>query len=78
MNNALHTFDSLQIFGSENQVSSTTTSRVRGFPVNETAASEDVRTTRLTDVDFAHELRTLSVPFTAGSRSSACNKKTAN
>jgi hypothetical protein len=67
----LHTFASLQSSGSENQVSSTTTSGVRDFLLNETAAIEDVKTTRLTDGDFAHELRTLSVPFTAGSSSSA-------
>ena len=67
----LHTFASLQSSGSENQVSSTTTSGVRDFLLNKTAAIEDVKTTRLTDGDFAHELRTLSVPFTAGSSSSA-------
>ena len=71
MNNVIHTSNSLQIFGSENQVSSTTTSGVRGFPLNTLAPIVDVRTTRLMDLDFAHELRTLSVPFTAGSRSSA-------
>ena len=78
MNNVILTFNSLQKFGSVDHVSSITTSGVRGFPVCTTEAAEDVRTTRLTDVNFAHELRTLSVPFTAGSRSSACNKKTAN
>ena len=78
MNNVIHTFNSLQKFGSVDQVSSTTTSGVIGFPLYTTAAAEDVRITRLTDVNFAHELRTLSVPFTAGSRSSACNKKTAH
>ena len=67
----LHTFASLQSSGSENQVSSTTTSRVRDFLLYETAAIEDVKTTCLTDGDFAHELRTLSVPFTAGSSISA-------
>ena len=67
----LHTFASLQSSGSENQVSSTTTSGVRDFLLYETAAIEDVKTMRLTDGDFAHELRTLSVPFTAGSSSSA-------
>lgn len=67
----MHTFDSLQKSGSVNQVSSTTTSGVRGFPLYATAAIEDVKTTRLIDGDFAHELRTLSVPFTAGSSSSA-------
>lgn len=67
----LHTFDSLQKAGSENQVSSTTTSGVRGFPLNATAVIEDVMTTLLTDCTFAHELRTLSVPFTAGSIISA-------
>lgn len=67
----MHTFDSLQKSGSVNQVSSTTTSGVRGLPLYATAAIEDVKTTRLIDGDFAHELRTLSVPFTAGSSSSA-------
>lgn len=67
----LHTFASLQTSGSENQVSSTTTSGVRAFLLYETAAIEDVTTTRLTDGNFAHELRTLSVPFTAGSSNSA-------
>ena len=70
-NEKMHTFDSLQKSGSVNQVSSTTTSGVRGLPLYATAAIEDVKTTRLIDGDFAHELRTLSVPFTAGSSSSA-------
>ena len=62
---------SLQKLGSENQVSSTTTSGVRGFPLTTTAAVDDVKTTRLTEGDFAHDLRTLSVPITAGSSTSA-------
>ena len=57
--------------GSENQLSSTVTSVLRGFPVHKTAAIEEVRTTLFIDENFAHELRTFSVPFTAGSRNSA-------
>lgn len=68
------TFFCLQISGLENHVSSTTTSEVRGMPVWETAAKEDVKTTRFTLDDFAHDLRTLRVPFTAGSISSVCNE----
>ena len=68
---ALHTCPCLQSSGSENQVSSTTTSGVLGLPLYATATIEDVKTTRLTDGAFAHELRTLSDPFTAGSSSSA-------
>lgn len=60
----------LQKFGSENQLSSTTTSELRGFPLHVTAAVEDVRTTLFTDANFEQELRTLSVPFTAGSSNS--------
>jgi hypothetical protein len=67
----LHTFASLQSSRSENHVSSTTTSGVRDYLLYEIAAIEDVKTTCLIDGDFAHELRTLSVPFTAGSSSSA-------
>jgi len=60
------TFDSLQKSGFENHVSSTTTSGFFGLVLNETAALE-VKTTRFTDVDFAHDLRTLRVPFTTES-----------
>ena len=67
----LHTFDFSQKAGSENQVSSTVTSGVRGFPLNETAAIEDVKMTLLIDGTLAHDLRTLSVPFNAGSTTSA-------
>ena len=69
-----HTFNSLQISWFENQVSSTTTSGVRGFPLYTTAAIEDVTTTLFTVGVFAHELRTLSVPFRAGSINSAWNE----
>lgn len=66
-----HTFDSLQKSGLENQVSSTTTCGVRGLPLYATAAIEEVKTTRFRDGDFTHDLRTLRVPFTAGSINSA-------
>ena len=68
--NTAQTFDSLQKSGSENHVSSTTTSGVLGFLLYATAAIEDVKTTRLTDGDLAHDLRILRVPLTAGSISS--------
>ena len=61
------TFDSSQKAGSENQVSSTITSGVRVFPLNIVATMEDVTTTLLMEGTFVHDLRTLSVPFTAGS-----------
>lgn len=61
---------------SENQVSSTTTSGVRGLPLNITAAIEEVITTLLMEETFAHDLSTLSVPLTAGSRSSVCGSET--
>lgn len=57
--------------GLENQVSSTTTSAARGTPVNRTAAVEDVNTTLVTEATLLHEFRTFSVPFIAGSSSSA-------
>ena len=63
----IHTFDSSQKAGSENQVSSTITSGVRVFPLNIAATMEDVTTTLLIEGTFVHDLRTLSVPFTAGS-----------
>lgn len=66
-----HTFVSLQRSGLENQVSSTTTSGVLGLPLKATAATEDVTTTLLTDEAFEHEPSTFSVPFNAGSISSA-------
>nr|GMC90717.1 hypothetical protein EUGRSUZ_G03337 [Ipomoea batatas] len=56
---------------SENQVSSIITSGLTGFPVTIIVAIEDVITTRLTEDAFAHDLRTLSVPFNAGSTSSS-------
>ena len=65
------TFKLSHIAGSENQDSSITVCGVRGFPVCITAAIEDVKTTLLTDGTFAHDLRTLSVPFTAASTISA-------
>ena len=67
------TFDSSQKAGSENQVSSTITSEVRGFPLYITATMDDVTTTLLIAGTFAHDLRTLSVPFTAGSINSTWN-----
>ena len=69
------TSNSLQTSGSENHVSSTTTWGVLGLRLNATAEIEEVKTTRLTDGDFAHDLRTLRVPFTAGSSNSAWNKE---
>lgn len=65
------TLISSQNAGSENQVSSTRTSGPLGFRFITTAAIEDVTTTRLRDVTLAHDLRTLSVPSTAGFISSA-------
>jgi hypothetical protein len=64
---AYSTLFSLKKSEFENHVSSTTTSGVRGFPLYKAAAMEEVKTTRFTDGDFAHDLRTLRVPFTAGS-----------
>jgi hypothetical protein len=61
------TFLSHKKSGFENHVSSTTTSGVRGFPLYIADAIEEVKTTRFTDGDFAHDLRTLRVPFTVGS-----------
>lgn len=66
-----HTFNSSQKSGSENHVSSTTTLEVKGLPLYKTAPMEDVKTTLLIVGNFVHDLRTLSVPFTAGSISSA-------
>ena len=57
--------------GSENQLSSTTTSGVRGFALYATAAIDDVKTTRCTEGALEHDFRTLRVPFTAGSSNSA-------
>ena len=59
----MQTFDSLQKTGSENQLSSITTSGVRGFPVNSTVAIDNVTTTLLTDGNFEHDLRPFIVPF---------------
>lgn len=61
----------LQKSGSDHQVSSTTTSGVRGLPLAKTAAMEDVKTTLLMDGVLAHDPSTLSVPFNAGSIKSA-------
>lgn len=41
---------------------------LQGFEaLYKTAAIEDVKTILFTDADFAHDFRTLRVPFTAGS-----------
>lgn len=56
---------------SENHVSSTTTSGVRGLPLYATAAMDEVTTTLLTDAVLAQDPKTLRVPLTAGSISSA-------
>lgn len=61
----------LQKSGSENHVSLIMTWGFLGLVLIETAAIEEVKTTRFTDGDFAHDLRTLRVPFTAGSINSA-------
>jgi hypothetical protein len=66
----IHTFNSLHITGSENQVSSTTTSGDRSLLLRITEAREDVTITLFIEAAFAHDLKTLSVPFTAGSISS--------
>ena len=71
----MQTFDSLHNTGSENQLSSISTSEVRGFPVNTTDAIDDVTTTLFTDGNFAQDLRTLMVPFNAGSINSAWTQK---
>ena len=57
--------------GSENHVSSTTISGLSALSLKLTAAIDDVITTLLTDEAFTQDLRTLSVPLTAGSTSSA-------
>ena len=49
------TSDSLQKSGSENNVSSATSSGLAGLPLHRTVAIEDVKTTRFTDGDFAHD-----------------------
>ena len=67
----MHTFVSWKKTGSENQLSSTSTSGVRGFPLATTVAIDAVTTTLLTDGIFAHDLRTFIVPFNAGSIKSA-------
>lgn len=68
-----YTFVFSQKSGFEYQVSSTKVSSVRGFPVHRTAAKDDVRITLLMVDTLEHDLRTLSVPFTAGSIKSAWN-----
>jgi len=60
-----------QYSGSENQVSSTTTSGFLGLSLKETETIEEVTMTRLSVGDFTHDFRTLIVPFTAGSTNSA-------
>ena len=67
----MQTFDSLHKTGSENQLSLISTSEVRGFPVNTTEVIDDVTTTLLTDGTLAQDLRTLMIPFNAGSINSA-------
>ncbi len=67
----MQTFDFSQKAGSENQDSSIITSGATGFPLYATAAIEEVMTTLLIDRTLTHDLRTLSVPFKAGSISSA-------
>ncbi|GER38367.1 glucans biosynthesis protein D [Striga asiatica] len=57
--------------GSDHQVSSTTTSGVRGLPLAKTATTDEVKTTLLTDGVFAHDRSTFRVPFRAGSIKSA-------
>jgi len=42
-------------------------SGVRGVPLYKAVAIEEVKTTRFTDGDFAHDFKTLRLPFTAGS-----------
>ena len=66
-----------QTCGTENQVSSTTVSGVRGVPVSRTAPIEDVKTTRFMLGNLAQDDSTFSVPFIAGSNISAwkLNKK---
>ena len=71
----MQTFDSLHNTGSENQLSSISTSEVRGFPVNTTEVIDDVTTTLLTDGTLAQDLRTLMIPFNAGSINSARTRK---
>lgn len=61
------TLYSSQVTGSENQVSSTTTSGVRDLLLRITEAIEDVMITLLMVATFAHDLSRLTVPFTAGS-----------
>lgn len=67
----VRTLASSQNTESENQVSSTTTSWPVGFRLYRTAAVDDVTTTRLTDATLLHDVRTLTVPLTAGSITSA-------
>uniref|UniRef100_A0A7C9AQF5 Uncharacterized protein n=1 Tax=Opuntia streptacantha TaxID=393608 RepID=A0A7C9AQF5_OPUST len=67
---------SSQCSGLENQHSSTITLGVRGCPVNRTADIEDVKITLLTDALLLQAPRTLSVPFTAGSSTSAWGSTT--
>ena len=71
-----HTFDSLHKSGSEKQVSSKIISDfiiVIASQLNTTAAKDDVKTTLFIEGDFVHDLRTFSVPSTAGSISSFYN-----
>ena len=63
--------DFSQKTGSENQLSSTSTSGAKGFPLNATEVIDDVTTTLLKDGTFAQDLKTFIVPFSAGSISCA-------
>ena len=67
------TFARSQNSASENHVSSTITSGVRGLPLKLTAAADDVTTTLLMEGNLTQEPKTLRVPFTAGSINSAWN-----
>jgi len=62
----------VQKFGSEKQLSSTKSFGPKVGSRKRTAAMDDVTMTLLTDETLAQVLRTLSVPFTAGSISSIC------
>ena len=67
----ISTFDFSQKTGSKNQLSSTSTSGARGFPLIATEAIDDVTTTLLTDGTFAQDPRMFINPFSAGSISCA-------
>jgi hypothetical protein len=67
----MHTLLFTQKSGTENHVSSTTTSGLSALPLKLTETIDDVNTTLFTDEALAQDLRTLSVPLTAGSINSA-------